>query len=251
MPSNGQILLVLISFDSALQLRKVCNVRLTPGWSAKSWIERMGKGWSLRTTGYYPASAWSDWEVEHVWNVMTHAQKPDLVFQGNGRIHLIGGGGSVQSTTGSRGVRISGNNAGYTMFWGSVKGTGYPLHSAVSPSLPLPCVTVCHHISTGLYDEIQVWVVTFSENTSKPERRDSAGTSGRVTTSPIFSSCRENISCQTQFTFTVLREVGFSYRRLWRGLFYVVRAARAGMGPREKKNPLPLPQARANGLKNL
>jgi len=34
-------------------------------------------------------------------------------------------GPSVQSTTGSRGVRISGNNAGYTMFRGSVKGTGY------------------------------------------------------------------------------------------------------------------------------
>ena len=58
---------------------------------------------------------------------------------------------SVQSTTGSRGVRISGSNAGYTMFRGTVKGTGYPLHSAVSPSLPLPCVTMCHHISTGLY----------------------------------------------------------------------------------------------------
>ena len=42
-------------------------------------------------------------------------------------------GASVQSTTGSRGVRISGNNAGYTMFRGSVKGTGYPLHSPVSP----------------------------------------------------------------------------------------------------------------------
>jgi len=27
-----------------------------------------------------------------------------------------GGGGSVQSTTGSRGVRISGSNPGYTMF---------------------------------------------------------------------------------------------------------------------------------------
>jgi len=54
------------------------------------------------------------------------------------------GGGSVQSTTGSRGVRISGSNAGYIMFRGSVKGTGYPLHSPVSPSLPLPCVTVCH-----------------------------------------------------------------------------------------------------------
>jgi len=58
---------------------------------------------------------------------------------------------SVQSTTGSRGVRISGSNAGYTMFRGSVKGTGYPLHSPVSPSLPLPCGTVCHHISTGVY----------------------------------------------------------------------------------------------------
>ena len=40
---------------------------------------------------------------------------------------------SVQSTTGSRDVRISGSNAGYTMFRGSVKGTGYLLHLAVSP----------------------------------------------------------------------------------------------------------------------
>ena len=60
-------------------------------------------------------------------------------------------GASVQSTTGSRGVRISGSNAGYTMFRGSVKSVGYPLHSPVSPSLHLPCVTACHHISTGVY----------------------------------------------------------------------------------------------------
>jgi len=59
-------------------------------------------------------------------------------------------GAPVQSTTGNRGVRISGSNAGYTMFRVSVKGTGYPLHSPVSTLLPLPCVTVCHHISTGL-----------------------------------------------------------------------------------------------------
>ena len=45
---------------------------------------------------------------------------------------------SVQSTTGSRGVRISGSNAGYTMFRGTVKGTGYPLHSPVFPSLQPP-----------------------------------------------------------------------------------------------------------------
>jgi len=56
---------------------------------------------------------------------------------------------SVQSTAGSRGVRRSGSNGGYTMFRGSVKGTGYPLHSPVS--LPLPRVTVCHSISTGVY----------------------------------------------------------------------------------------------------
>jgi len=64
-------------------------------------------------------------------------------------------GPSVQSTTGSRGVRISGSNAGYTTFRGSVNSTGYPIHSPVSHSLPLPCVTVCHHISTGLYHSIQ------------------------------------------------------------------------------------------------
>jgi len=59
-------------------------------------------------------------------------------------------GASVQSTTGSRGVRISGSNAGDTMSRGSVKSTDYPLHSPVSPSLSLPCLTVCHHISAGV-----------------------------------------------------------------------------------------------------
>jgi len=58
---------------------------------------------------------------------------------------------SVHSTTGSRGARISGSNAGYTMFRDRVKGTGYTLHSPVSPSLPLSCVTVCHHFWTGVY----------------------------------------------------------------------------------------------------
>ena len=91
------------------------------------------------------------YKVDCVWNVMTHAQKPYFDFRRNGRIHLNRHGASVQSTTGSRGVRISGSNAGYTMFRGSMKGTGYPLHSTVSPSPPLPCVTVCHHISNGLY----------------------------------------------------------------------------------------------------
>jgi len=67
-------------------------------------------------------------------------------------------GAPVQSTTGSRGARISGSNAGYTTFRVSVKRTGYPLHSPVSPSLPLPCVTVCLHVSTGLYHMKTTWV---------------------------------------------------------------------------------------------
>jgi len=54
-------------------------------------------------------------------------------------------GASVQSTTGSQNVRISGSNAGYTMFRGSVKGIGFPFHSPVSPSLPSrasPCAII-------------------------------------------------------------------------------------------------------------
>jgi len=82
---------------------------------------------------------------------MAHAQKPDFVFQRNGRIHLNRRGSSVQSTAVIRGVRFACSNAGYTMFRSSVTSTVYPIHSPVSPSLSLPCVTVCHHISTGVY----------------------------------------------------------------------------------------------------
>jgi len=82
---------------------------------------------------------------------MAHAQKPDFVFRAKRTSPFKSARASVQSTTGSRVVRISGSNAGYTMFWGSVKGIGYTLHSPVSPSLPLPCVAMCHHISNGVY----------------------------------------------------------------------------------------------------
>ena len=84
---------------------------------------------------------------------MAHAQKTDFVFRTKRTSPFKSAQwvASVQWTAGSRGVRISCSNAGYTMFRDSVKSTGYPLHSPVSPSLPLPCVNVCHNISTGLY----------------------------------------------------------------------------------------------------
>jgi hypothetical protein len=37
--------------------------------------------------------------------------------------------------------------------------TGYPLHSLVFPSLLFLCVTVCHHISTGLYHLLPICLV--------------------------------------------------------------------------------------------
>jgi len=63
----------------------------------------------------------------------------------------VGAGASFSRLLAAEVCAISGFNAGYTTFRVSVKSTGYPLHSPVSPSLHLPCVTVCHHISTGVY----------------------------------------------------------------------------------------------------
>jgi hypothetical protein len=65
-------------------------------------------------------------------------------------------GASVQSTTGSRGVGISGSNARYIKFWAS-EGTGYPLHSPVSASRLLLYVTVCRQVWTGLYHKMKTW----------------------------------------------------------------------------------------------
>ena len=57
----------------------------------------------------------------------------------NGPVHLNRRGASVQSTAGSRGVRISGNNAGYTVFRGSVKWNWLPTAFASFPfTSPLP-----------------------------------------------------------------------------------------------------------------
>jgi len=88
---------------------------------------------------------------------MAHAQKTDFVFRRNGRVHLNRQGRQFSRLLAAE-VCASAVVMLDTMFRGSVKGTGYPLHSPVSPSLPLPCVTVCHHISTGLcYEHSEIW----------------------------------------------------------------------------------------------
>ena len=82
---------------------------------------------------------------------MVHAQKPDLVFRRNGRVHLNRQGRQFSRLLAAEVCASAVLILGYTMFRGSVKGTGYPLLPPVHPSLPLPCITMCHHISTGVY----------------------------------------------------------------------------------------------------
>jgi hypothetical protein len=70
-------------------------------------------------------------------------------FQRNGRVHLNRRGASVQSTTGSRGVRISGSNgsnAGYSMFWGRVLDYWLPTPLVC---FPFTSTTVRHRVPSG------------------------------------------------------------------------------------------------------
>jgi hypothetical protein len=131
--------------------------------------------------------------VDCVWYVIEHAQKPDFVFRAKRTSPFQSAGASVQSTTGSRGLRIRGSNAGYTKFRGSVKGTGYPLHSPISPSLPLPCVTVCHHISTGLYNKF--WRQRLHEGTLMVCRHD---LTVRASDSFAWAHTRKSFRCITR-----------------------------------------------------
>jgi hypothetical protein len=85
-----------------------------------------------------------------VWNVMAHAQKQDFVFRRNGRDHLNRQGRQFSRLLAAE-VCASTVVMLDTPSSEVVKGTGYPLHSSISTSLPLLCVTVCHHVSTGLY----------------------------------------------------------------------------------------------------
>jgi len=75
--------------------------------------------WNVKSSVLYKCAARTRWSyvkcqhaVDHVWNVTAQAQKPNFFFWRNGRAHSNRRGASVQSTTGRRGMRISGSNAG-------------------------------------------------------------------------------------------------------------------------------------------
>jgi hypothetical protein len=117
---------------------------LTPFFSTSVYKALMSC-WS--TCLYVRGDHMAMWWVDCVWSVITRAETR-FRLSAKRVSPFKSTGASVQSTTGSRNVRISGSNTVYTMFWGCVKSTGYPLHSSVSPSLPLPCVivdsTICY-----------------------------------------------------------------------------------------------------------
>ena len=89
--------------------------------------------------------------VEHVWNLMAHTKKPDLVFQRNGQVHL-----NWQSFQLIRLLAAEVCATAVVMLDTPCSEvecniTGNTLHSHVSPSFPLPCITMCHQVSTELY----------------------------------------------------------------------------------------------------
>ena len=107
------------------------------------WTDRLSA--QLRRSG-------TSYSVEDYWNVMAHAKKPNFVFRWKGRFHLNRRGcqfsrllaaGVCASTVVMLDTPCS------EVVW-RVLATHF--HSPVSPSLPLPCVTVCHHISTRVYN---------------------------------------------------------------------------------------------------
>jgi len=81
---------------------------------------------------------------------MAHAQKPDFVFRRNGRVHINRQGCQFSRLLAAE-VCASAVVMLDTPSSEVAKGTSYLLHLLVSPSLPLPSVTACHYISTGLY----------------------------------------------------------------------------------------------------
>jgi hypothetical protein len=121
------------------------------------WDENQSREYFVGVIWRFHNSATYFRQVDCFWNVMAQAQKPDLFFRQNGQVHFNrreGGGASVQSTTGNRGVRSSGSNAGYTMFRGSVKSTGYLLHSPVSPFTSPP---VRHRVPSRFNWTLRLW----------------------------------------------------------------------------------------------
>ena len=90
---------------------------------------------------------------------MAHAQKPDLVFPRNGLVHLNRpvGGREFSRLLAAEVCACAVVMLDTPFSAVECNTTGYPLHSHVSPSLPLPCVTVCHQVPSELHRLCCTW----------------------------------------------------------------------------------------------
>jgi len=94
------------------------------------------------------------------------------------------------------------------MFRGSVKGTGYPLHSPVSPSLPLPCVDVhqpfgrpcCQPLPANFLLACQIWVPVKKNRTVSARYTIAASCYTRRTTTTDVNESRATCSVQQNRT---------------------------------------------------
>ena len=98
-------------------------------------------------------------------NVMAHAQKPDFFFRRNGRVHLNRQGRQFSRLLAAEvcaSAVVMLDTPRSEVVWRVLATHSirqFPL------SLPLPCVTVCHHVSTGLYP-FDKWLLKSPEETS-------------------------------------------------------------------------------------
>jgi len=89
--------------------------------------------------------------VEYVWNLMAYAQKPDFVYRRSGRVHLHRRGSQfsrllVAEVCASQVVVLDtpcSEVVCRVMATHTIR--QFALH------FPIPCVAVCHQVSTGLY----------------------------------------------------------------------------------------------------
>ena len=92
---------------------------------------------------------WNSWSSFETW---WHTRRNQILsFRRNGRIHLNRRGRQFSQLLAAEvcaSAVVMLDTPRSEIVWES---TGYPLHSPVSPSLPLPCVTVCHQVSNELY----------------------------------------------------------------------------------------------------
>ena len=105
---------------------------------------------------------------------MAHAQKPEFVYPRNGGAHLNRWGRqfsrllAVEECRSAVIMIVMLDRPRSEVKWNS---TGYLLHSPVSPSLHLPCVTVCHQVPNELYQQHATQRINTALATNTPLER--------------------------------------------------------------------------------